>query len=270
MTVWGCRGSVSISNADVLRYGGHTTCLELELEDARLLIDAGSGLIEQHRQRPGTPKDTLLLLSHLHWDHILGFPFYPPLYQHGWNLDVRGVPRDGVSVYDGLVDVNRPPLFPVDLRHQVRAAVTSQDLDEQGSLTFHGVRVDWMPVWHPGGCSAFKLTVGERTVVFTGDVELPKTDLDALAAFARGADILLCDAQYDAKEYAQRVGWGHSSNLHAAALARSAEVERLILTHHDPLHDDAFIDGLVDEARDVFPRTEAAAAAMTLFDTLST
>jgi phosphoribosyl 1,2-cyclic phosphodiesterase len=268
MTVWGCRGSVSISNADVLRYGGHTTCIELELEHARLLIDAGSGLIEQHRQRPGRPKDTLLLLSHLHWDHILGFPFYPPLYQPGWVLDVRGVPRSGVSVYDGLVDVNRPPLFPVDLRDQIRASVTHQDLDENGTLDFHGVRVDWMPVWHPGGCSAFKISIGGVTVVFTGDVELPKTDLDALAAFAHGADILLCDAQYDASEYAQRVGWGHSSNLDAAELAIAAEVDRLILTHHDPLHDDAFIDRLVDEARTRFPNTEAAASAMTLFDTL--
>ncbi len=267
LTIWGSRGSVSISNPDAVRYGGHTTCIELEVPDGRILIDAGSGLLEQYRQRPGLPADTLLLVTHLHWDHILGFPFYAPLYQTGWNLDVRGVSRGGTPVWNGLVDVNRPPLFPIDLREKVNATVRTEELEPAGSTTYAGVEVSWIPVEHPGGCTAYRLTYGDRSVVFTGDVEIPATDRDALIAFTRGASLLICDAQYSEEQYERHVGWGHSSNMQAAALARDAGVDRLILTHHDPMHSDADIDALVEQARGVFANTSAASSAMKVFET---
>lgn len=269
LTIWGSRGSVAISNPDAVRYGGHTTCLELVVPEGRILIDAGSGLVEQHRQRPGLPPDTLLLVSHLHWDHILGFPFYPPLYRTGWKLDVRGVPRDGATVWDGLVAVNRPPLFPIDLATQVKADVSTSELDTSGSMSFAGVEISWMPVAHPGGCTAFRLSYGGQTVVFTGDVEIPATDRNALCEFARGATVLICDAQYSDAEYERHVGWGHSSNMQAAAVARDAGVQRLILTHHDPMHSDADIDALVEQAREVFANTCGATAAMQVFEPTS-
>lgn len=257
-TVWGSRGSVPVSTPDIRTYGGQTTCHELELPNARILIDAGSGLVELAREKAHDRRDTLLLFTHVHWDHIVGFPFYTPLFEGGWSLDVRGVPRSGQSVFDAVCALNKPPIFPVELCDVIRADITASDLEPVGQLEFHGVTVRWMEVAHPGGCSAFSLTVGSKRIVFTGDVEIPATDRAALINFARGADVLICDAQYREAEYAQRVGWGHSTNLHAAALARDAHVSRLILTHHDPTHGDDVIDAMVEEARAIFPVTDGA------------
>ena len=261
-TIWGSRGSVAVSNPESTRYGGHTTCLEFETEHARVLIDAGTGLVEMLRQRGGETKPTLLLVSHLHWDHIVGFPFYAPLFRPGWDLDVRGVPRAGKSVFEALLSVNQPPIFPLDLGGLIAANVRSEDLPEHGSASFHGIDIAWTEVWHPGGCSAFRLSAGGRSVVFTGDVELPFTDRAALTEFTEGADTLICDAQYSAEQYERHVRWGHSSNIDAARFAADAGVDRLILTHHDPMHDDEAIDRLVEQAREVFPRVDAARHGM--------
>lgn len=262
LTIWGSRGSVAVSNPQSTRYGGHTTCLEIETAQARILLDAGTGLVEMARQRGTDTKPTLLLLSHLHWDHIVGFPFYPALFQPGWALDVRGVRRAGKNVLDALLGVNQPPIFPGDLRSLIRAELRTEDLEEQGSARFHDVDISWTDVWHPGGCTAFRVKVGGTTIVFTGDVELPRTDRAVLADFVNGADVLVCDAQYSAEEYESHVGWGHSSNIDAASFASDCGVDRLILTHHDPMHDDAAIDELVAQAKKVFPRVEAARHGM--------
>ena len=133
---------------------------------------------------------------------------------------------------------------------------------EHGSTSFHDIDIAWTEVWHPGGCSAFRLSAGGRSVVFTGDVELPFTDRAALAEFTEGADTLICDAQYSAEQYERHVRWGHSSNIDAARFAADAGVDRLILTHHDPMHDDEAIDRLVEQAREVFPRVDAARHGM--------
>ena len=189
---------------------------------------------------------------------MVGFPFFTPLFTPGWHLDVRGVPREGRSVFDAVRDLNRPPIFPVDLHTSIRADVTSDDLPPQGELEFAGARVEWMEVAHPGGCTTFALCVGAQRIVVTGDVELPNTDRDALAEFCRGADALVCDSQYTPAEYVHHVGWGHSTYEHAAELAAAADVKRLWLSHHDPSHEDALIDELVEAARKLFPATEGA------------
>lgn len=257
-TVWGSRGSVPVSTPEIASYGGQTTCHELELPDARIIIDAGSGLVELGRKLAEDNRDTLLLFTHVHWDHIVGFPFFAPLFRPGWKLDVRGVPRTGSSVLDAVCRLNRPPIFPIDLRAAIRADVASHDLPEAGQLHFRDVRIEWTEVHHPGGCSAFAIFVGDQKIVFTGDVEIPAGDRHALVGFCKDADVLICDAQYRPDEYARHRGWGHSTNLDAAGLAVDAGVGRLILTHHDPSHEDAVIDAMVDEARTVFAETDGA------------
>ncbi|MCB9507893.1 MAG: MBL fold metallo-hydrolase [Myxococcales bacterium] len=239
-------------------FGGATTCLELDLPTARLIIDAGSGILDLGRARGVDRKPTLMLFSHLHWDHVVGLPFYSPLYVPGWDLDVRGVPRSGRSVYDTVTELNRPPLFPISLRESVRASVTQTDLETDGELLFHGAKVEWLEVAHPGGCSAFAITVDGRRIVFSGDVELDKTNRAAFIAFCKDAELLICDAQYSAAEYPNHVGWGHSTNRQAAQLAADAGVSRLVLTHHDPGHDDAAVRAMVADAATCFASVEGA------------
>lgn len=261
-TIWGSRGSVPISTPELQSYGGQTTCHAIELDGARIIVDAGSGLVEMAREHAKEDKETLLLFTHLHWDHVVGFPFYAPLFREGWDLHVRGVPRSEQSVYSAVCALNQPPIFPIKLCEAVRANVHPADLPASGETTFHGVHIAWQEVWHPGGCSAFAFTLGDTRIVFTGDVEIPKADRDALLRFCRDADVLICDAQYTEAEYQRHVGWGHSTNLQAAELAREANVGRLILTHHDPGHDDAAIDAMVEEARSAFPATDGATRRM--------
>lgn len=246
------------------RHGGATTCLELDLGDARVIVDAGSGLAELGRSAVKDLKPSLLLMTHLHWDHVLGFPHFAPLYAPGWPLDIRGVSRDGVGVLDALHGISKPPLFPVDLRVAAAARVSTENLPTSGTCNFHGAEIAWMPVAHPGGCTAFWFQLGPYKIIFTGDVELKQTDLEALRSFAHGADLLICDAQYTPDEYVRYTGWGHSTNLDAAELALACGAKQLLLTHHDPRRSDDEIDAMVAEAQKVFPNTAAARDGLTI------
>ena len=251
-TIWGARGSVPVSAPGVRTYGGQTTCMELVLPDAKIIIDAGSGLVELGREASSS-RETLLFMTHVHWDHIVGLPFFNPLFDDKFKLDIRGVPRAGISVIDAIYNLNQPPIFPVKLQETICASVNATDLDEVGSTEFHGAKLEWTPVSHPGGCSAVAVSYGGKRIVFTGDVEIQAGGRDSLVEFAAGADVLICDAQYSPEEYSSHIGWGHSTNMDAAELAADAEVGQLILTHHDPAHVDADIDAMVAQAQTRFP-----------------
>lgn len=262
LTIWGCRGSVAVDREGTRRHGGSTTCLELDTPEARIIIDGGTGLPELNRIRGNDRKPTLVLISHLHWDHISGVPYFTPMFVPGWEIALRGVRRDGLSVLDGIMRVNRPPTFPVSLLDVIQADFSHGDIPMAGSMTFGRVGLEWMEVAHPGGCSAFAMEVGGKRLVFTGDMELPSMDQAALRRFCKGADLLIVDAQYTPDEYAKFRGWGHSTNVQAAEFAQSAGVGQLLLTHHDPTHDDDAIDAMVAQAKVVFEPTEAARAGM--------
>ena len=256
-TIWGSRGSVPVSSPGVREYGGQTTCIEFVLPDAKIIIDAGSGLVELGREDTND-RETLLFMTHVHWDHIVGLPFFNPLFDENFRLDVRGVPRAGVSVLDAIYQLNQPPIFPVKLADAIRADVRASDIAEVGSLDFHGAKLEWVPVTHPGGCSAVAISYGGKRIVFTGDVEIAAGGRDQLVEFATNADVLICDSQYTRAEYANHVGWGHSTNMDAADLANDARVDELILTHHDPAHTDSVIDAMVAEARTRFAKVSGA------------
>jgi len=258
LTIWGCRGSVSVGGAGSQRYGGMTTCIELETPDHRLIIDAGSGLPALGRVRGADRKQTLMLMTHLHWDHVIGLPHYSPLFVDGWDLQIRGVPREGHSVLDWMMDFNRPPAFPVDLRTSVRANVTGADMTPQGHDTFGPIAFAWREVEHPGGCTAFRLEVAGQVIVFSGDLELGRMDPGTMREFCAGADVLICDAQYTDEEYPAYVGWGHSTHRQAAKLAHESGVGELLLSHHDPRHDDVQIDRMAEQAREIFASTRSA------------
>ena len=263
LRIWGSRGSVPVSGPQTQRHGGATTCIELDLGDARIIIDAGSGLADLGRTAVRSTKPTLLLMTHLHWDHVLGFPHFAPLYMPGWTLDIRGVQRDGVGVLEALHSISQPPLFPVDLRVAAAAQVSTENLPSTGASAFHGAEIAWMPVAHPGGCTAFWFQLGGYKIIFTGDLELRQTDLEALHRFAHGADLLICDAQYTEEEYVRYTGWGHSTNMDAATLAQACGAKQLLLTHHDPRRTDDEIDAMVAAARTLFPNTQAARDGLT-------
>jgi phosphoribosyl 1,2-cyclic phosphodiesterase len=265
VTFWGTRGSIPVPEPAVLRYGGNTPCVEVRSPGGALLIlDAGSGLRALGQallQNPTQPVQASLLLTHLHWDHIQGLPFFIPARKAGTTLAIYGPPQEGSCLHDALAVQMQHPYFPVAL-DALSAQLVYRDLDG-GSFMVGDVDVAPYPLHHTCPTLGYRLTCGGCSLAYITDHEpygpadgggyaaagCPPspalTDRDrALAAFVRGADLLIMDAPYTTAEYAQRVGWGHSPATYCVDVALAAGVRRLALFHHDPQHSDAALDDL--------------------------
>jgi phosphoribosyl 1,2-cyclic phosphodiesterase len=255
--VWGCRGSLPTPGRDTVRYGGNTTCLEIRLNDGTLIIaDAGSGI-----RRLGTTlleeenlTELHLFVTHAHWDHLTGFPFFGLAYSSKYRIHVRGGPRAKRSLAKYLKRQMGPPFFPVPFK-AMKAKFLFTDADPRrtsiGSAQIIPVRLN-----HPGGGYGFKLIEGNKAFVFLPDNELDlayehgRTKKEYVD-FCRGAALLMHDAQYTDDEYeSTKVGWGHTKLSSAVELGIRAEVQRLGLFHHDPNHTDEDMDRFVDLCRE--------------------
>lgn len=251
---WGTRGSVPVSGPQFLRYGGATMSIEVRLHGAseqtpdqtpdqtpqtpeRVVFDCGTGLAEMGKRYGLACNGGLILQTHMHWDHIQGFPFFASLFNPKASFDLWAVPREGRSFKQVLGGQMCRPTFPVGLEI-VPASLNFEDLPEKGSRVLGALRLSWIELWHPGGGTAYRLDYGGSSLVFTGDVEVAQGCRERLVEFARGADVLVMDAQYFPEEYESRQGFGHSTVLDAVDVARRAQVGRLLMTHHDPTHDD--------------------------------
>ena len=259
---WGVRGTFPAPEKDRARYGGHTTCAALRLgPGAYLVVDAGTGLrdlgerIMAEAGRGDIRVD--LLLTHFHLDHIVGFPFFAPLFSPRTELTVHapGDPKDTEAALAGLMAGR---YFPVDLG---RTAARKTFRGFKQGLTVGGVRASSCPLRHPQGSVAYRLEAGGSSLVLTTDTEHPEDGVDGrLAEFAADADWLVYDAMYTPAEYAAgKRGWGHSTWLAGTELAASARAGSLVLSHFNPSHTDADVDAIVEAARERFPRTFAAA-----------
>ena len=262
--VWGCRGSVPISGPAFARHGGATTCFCVEGPEGRIILDAGSGLAALGRSPDYVDRPTLLLLSHYHTDHVLGFPHFPPLFRPGWDLHVAGVPRAGRSPLEALVEVHHAPFFPVPLRDVMQATVHERVHQLEGEGVFGGVRYAWTEVAHPGGASSFSFQHQGGRLVVASDVELEALTDDRFASFVRGAAVLVIDAQFRDDEYPRFKGWGHSTAEQAARFAAANGVGQLVLCHHDVARTDDAIDQMVTSARAIMPNTVAAYEGLTI------
>jgi phosphoribosyl 1,2-cyclic phosphodiesterase len=258
-----------VSGPAFARYGGNTSCFELVLPDGHhLIFDAGTGLLRLKAMlvEAGTasPFEATVFLTHFHWDHIQGLPFFAPLFTTGATIHFVAAPPEGYTVQSALAGVIRPPWFPV-LLADAAATMTFQPLSSQ-PVRVGNVEVMGVGLHHPGGVTGYRITAGGRSLVIATDVEAGDTAGDAaLRALAGDANVLIHDAQYTPAEWTTtRKGWGHSTWEHATALAASAGVERLILTSHDPDRTDEGVDAIVHAARKRFPATDAAFEGQTI------
>lgn len=259
--VWGCRGSLAAPGPETVRYGGNTSCLEVRLSDDRLLVlDAGTGVralgLDLARQ-PAARID--LLLTHLHLDHVEGLGFFGPLWDPEAELHIWGPPSPLKSLEDRLAILLSPPLFPVHLA-DIPSRPIFHDVPET-EWQLGGATISAQPISHPGPTVGYRIEENGRTLVYMPDHEpaLGIEDLTAVSpdwisgySVAQGANVLLHDSQYTEEEYARRVGWGHSSTQHVITFSLIAKVERLIMFHHDPLHSDADLEGLLVVARELW------------------
>lgn len=266
---WGVRGTIPTPAAQNLRFGGNTVCLSADLGKERyLLLDCGSGLRmfgnDIAAKRHGVERKYHVFLSHYHFDHIQGLPFFSPLYDANSVMTFHGFKSSGRSVREVLQGFIAPPYFPVKLSG-VPSRVEYVDTDGL-PLNVADVEVSCLPLRHPDGSLSYRLRHRGNTIIFATDHEFGDEATDnALVRFSEGADHLIYDATYQQSEYESlRRGWGHSTWYAAVKTARLAKVKNLILFHHHPDHSDKELDAILRVARKEFPATDIAKEGMEL------
>jgi phosphoribosyl 1,2-cyclic phosphodiesterase len=263
LTFWGTRGSIPSPGPSTVRYGGNTPCVELRTEDGWLVIlDAGTGIRELGRalleRDDGRPIAGDIFLTHAHWDHIQGIPFFAPLFRKGNRFTIWGSRSLPTSIDRVVRDQMSPVVFPVSFE-ELQARIDFRELAAE-RCGGNGYEVAAHEVRHPGGALGYRFTTGNadgRALVYVSDNELSADARyddtpgwrERLVEFVRGASVLVHDTMYTADEYRSFIGWGHSTHEQAVELALDADVERLVLFHHRPERSDADVDRCVEKCR---------------------
>ena len=264
---WGVRGSIPTPVAENLGYGGNTTCLEIRTSRNNVfVIDGGTGIRSLGAallsEFAGEQIDLHLFLTHFHWDHIQGLPFFMPLYSPLNRVTLMsGIPP--AKLKETLAGQMVSPYFPVPfnfLAAKQDFGAVSAEGDSQAGITVRA-----FPMNHPQGAFGYRFESNGAVIVHASDFEHGHPELDAvLREYARDADILICDSQFTPEEYEARKGWGHSTWLECTRIAREAGVKRLVLFHHAPEHNDAAVTEIERQARSHFENTVAAKEGMVL------
>jgi phosphoribosyl 1,2-cyclic phosphodiesterase len=255
---WGVRGSIACPGPGHGRWGGNTACLEVRCGADLFVFDAGTGIRPLGKLLAGEGTDPIdLFLSHTHFDHVVGFPFFAPFYQTGRTVRVwAGHLGGGQSIYGTVCSMMRAPLFPVP--PQVFTADV-EFRDFAAGETIHprpGFRLRTAPLNHPNGATAYRVDYAGRSVCYVTDTEhVPDRPDRNILDLVQGADVMIYDAAYTDEEFPGYVGWGHSTWQEGVRLADAAGVGRLLLFHHDPTHEDPDMDRIARAADAARPGT---------------
>ena len=267
---WGVRGSIPCPGSETVRYGGNTSCVEMQVGRERLIFDGGTGLrLLGQSLMAESPVKAHLFFSHSHWDHIQGFPFFMPAFIRGNTFKIYGVPSpNGATIKQKLQDQMLHPNFPVPLQI-MQADLEFYDLEMGETLHCGDVTVETRPLNHPGDAVGYRVNWQGLSVAYITDTEhFPDRLDDNVLALARQADVMIIDATYTDEEYNDpkysKVGWGHSTWQQAVKIAKTAQVKQLVLFHHDPAHNDDFLDCIGEQVRRVFPETILAREGLSI------
>lgn len=263
---WGTRGSIPTPGPDYAKYGGNTPCVEFRFppRETLFIFDAGTGIRELGRalMAEGKPRRGYIFLTHAHWDHIQGLPFFMPAYQPEYQFTLLGPNQPELPFKDILHGQMENAYFPVPFG-SLSAIAEVRALQEQ-AYEFDGIGIEAMLTNHPGNTFMYRITYGGRRIVHATDSEIEPWGagpLDSMAGlrekivdFFTDLDLLIHDAQYTDEEYEVKRGWGHSTWREVVHMAHGARVKKLLLFHHDPDHTDGFIDRILDEAKQELAR----------------
>jgi phosphoribosyl 1,2-cyclic phosphodiesterase len=258
VTVWGCRGSVAAPGVENARYGGNTSCVQVQLEDGTtLVLDAGTGIrgLGLALGLPDAPPLIHILLTHLHLDHIQGLMFFAPCFRPQAQIVIWGPAAPEASLEERIGRYISAPLSPVEVR-ELPCDVSFRDAPA-AEWEIGSARIRSEAVTHRGPTLGYRVTEGERSLCYIPDHEpglgAPLAELEPswISGFelAHRSSLLIHDCQYTDEEYPAHVGWGHSRLSDALAFARRTEAERVLLFHHDPMHDDPVLDAIGEQAR---------------------
>jgi phosphoribosyl 1,2-cyclic phosphodiesterase len=248
VTFWGVRGTIPATGKDFIQYGGNTSCLEVRIGKQLFILDAGSGIRALGDQIKGTDTQIDILFSHSHIDHIAGLPFFAPAYDADTRIDLwAGHLRPQYDLLQVVRMIMAPPIFPItpqqfeaEMRyHDFHAGMdirTSRWLD-------NGITIRTLPLPHPDQATGYRIEYGGKSLCYITDIEHTPGEVNqVLAAFVQGCSCLIYDGTYCDEEFERYVGWGHSTWQEAVRVADAAQVEQLIVFHHDPQATDAILD----------------------------
>ncbi len=256
ITYWGVRGTIPTPGPQTVRYGGNTACVSVQIGKKVLVLDAGTGIRALGEHLYGTDQDIFILLSHLHADHLQGFPFFGPIWEENRRICLLTYTQDEKT--GSLIDMLDGIRFPVQQNH-IPSQCESINGDVIGFLSEHGFDITQYPVNHPGGAYGFRIRHRGKTFVHIPDNELyppekedmPKHPMQYFVDLCTGADVLSHDAQLLRKDLPYKHGWGHSRIRHVLDLAIAAKVKHLVLFHHDPERTDDALDEIQVTAREI-------------------
>lgn len=281
LKLWGVRGSIPVPGPGTVRYGGNTACVEVRADGELLVLDAGSGIRELglalEEEFGSRPINLSLLITHVHWDHIQGFPFFVPSYNDKNQIRIFGYNGADTGLREILKGQMATPFFPVAL-YDLPGKIQFENLEAM-DFKIGKVRVRAKLMNHPGVCVGYRIITSSGSIAYLPDHEPYEAfklhsvkshllspeqtkkraheDRAELVKFLQGSDILILDTQYTDEEYQAHVGWGHGSLSTAISLALDAGIRKLILFHHDPTHDDDMIDKMLQTARKLAAKSES-------------
>ncbi|MBW4679822.1 MAG: MBL fold metallo-hydrolase [Microcoleus vaginatus WJT46-NPBG5] len=256
---WGVRGSIACPGSETVRYGGNTPCIEMRVGGNRLIFDGGTGLrLLGLSLLSQMPVEANMFFTHSHWDHIQGFPFFVPAFIKGNRFHIYGaVAPNGSTIEQRLNDQMLHPNFPVPLQI-MGAQLDFNNLEIGQRVQIGDVLVETALLNHPGEAMGYRVNWQGCSVAYISDTEhFPDRIDENVLWLARNADVMIYDATYTDEEYysekSSKVGWGHSTWQEAVKVAKAANVKKLVIFHHDPLHNDDFLDSIAEQVGQQFP-----------------
>lgn len=263
---WGVRGSIACPSANHIKYGGNTSCIEVNANGHRLILDAGTGIrgLGQTYMKDDV-SHIHILLTHTHWDHINGFPFFVPAYDPRRSVHIMaGHLRGTEGIQNVLAAQMDNPMFPVPLS-AMQAKMRFEDFEAGMSFDIDDIHIKTAALNHPNGATGYRIEHGGHSICYVTDTEHVPGKLDQnILKLIEGTDLVIYDSTYTEEEFPAKVGWGHSTWNEGVRLCREAGAKSMAIFHHDPEHEDLFMDALGEQAKAEWDGTFVAREGMVL------
>lgn len=267
VTFWGVRGSIACASPRTIKYGGNTSCVEVRAAGRHIILDAGTGIRELGNAYMKTgPRRATILLTHTHWDHINGFPFFKPAFLDTHHFQIfAGHLSSTENIRSVLAGQMVRPMFPVPLE-TMRGDLVFEDFEAGDSFTLDGgIKVKTAQLNHPDHATGYRLEYGGKAICYVTDTEHVIGEPDQrILDLIQGADLVIYDSTYTDDEFPSKLGWGHSTWQEGMRLCRAAEAKKLAIFHHDPDHDDDFMSRIETKAQSIWSSTVVAREGMHL------
>ncbi len=268
LTFWGVRGSNPTPDRDKMEYGGHTSCVSCHTDDNELLVfDMGSGLKnlgENLVKDSNSPKNIHIILSHYHWDHMIGLLSFAPLFIDNFNINFYGK-KEVMNVKEIISYMMNPIFWPVNF-DDFKANLNFNTIEKETIKISDSVNIKTKPHGHPNGALSFRTEINNKVFTYITDCEHPESHLNQqLINLAQNSDILIHDAHFTDNDLLSHKGWGHSSWQQAVDMAKKTNSKELVLFHHNPLYNDKKLNEIEFEAQQAFKKTTSAKQGLVIY-----